>query len=329
MRSEQVSYLRRVRPRFVGVVLGTICGVVLAFAGPARAADIAIDAPNESAVGQTVIVTATITDAGEPVADAIVVVSRVAQLGGVSGFAELDRGTTDEAGLVSFEFVQYAASGELERLRIEYEGPDGTETAEFDLIVLPGPQQYVTSSGVDVGFVNVAWLVVVIGLVWFFLILAASQLLIVSRARTGSKNVSRAVPYLVVGFVAFTAVGMFTVVLTQPMTHANLSPTEPFDRAPAAHVGEQLDYEGDGAHHAADVGGEVLYIQLGCASCHGIGGRGATIGGELNDSTMSDMEEVVDAVRGGPKGMPIYAEVVLTDAEIQRIIDYVIEANGD
>lgn len=138
-------------------------------------------------------------------------------------------------------------------------------------------------------------------------------------------------PYVMIGFVAFTALGMFYVILTQPTMHANLSPNEPFDRVLTAYVGEEYDYTGLGSHDVSlrgDLSGEVLYIQAGCVSCHGIGGRGAIVGGELTVSTMSDTDEVIEAIRRGPKGMPVYSEHALSDAEIDRIIDYVIAANG-
>jgi Cytochrome C oxidase, cbb3-type, subunit III len=332
MMDDQRPGRRPPRRRLIRILLAAIVsGAVLASSSQASAAEIEIDAPPETTVGEVVQVSATITDGGEPVAEAVVAVTRRAELGGSSGFVDLDSGVTDEAGLVALEFVQYADSSEIAAMRVEYRGPDGTEAAEFELTVLPGPQQVTSSSGADIGILNVSWLVVLIGLVWISLIVAVWQAVVISRAGGGSTRAARGVPYLMVGFVAFTAVGMFYVILTQPTLHANLAPNEPFDRVLTAYVGEEYDYTGLGSHDVrrrGDLSGEVLYTQAGCVSCHGIGGGGAIVGGELTASAMSDTEEVIEAVRRGPKGMPVYGEHALSDEEIDRIIEYLITASG-
>lgn len=311
------------------LVVATAIGAMLMNVSPVSAADIEVDAPTETTVGEVVRVAATITDGGEPIADAVVAVTRKATLAGESGFVELDSGVTDEAGQVELEFVQYAGSTDAAEMRIEYHAPDGVEAADFEFSVLPGPQQYASSSGADIGIINVSWLLVVLGLVWFFLVLAAWQLVAISRSRDGAKLRHHALPYYMVGFVIFTALGMFYVVLTQPTTHANLAPNALFDRAPTVYVGQDYPYVGHGAHDVAsrpdDLSGEVLYVQTGCASCHGIGSSGAIVGDELTESVLSDTEEVMEAIRSGPKGMPVYSEIALSDSEAQRIIDYLLE----
>ncbi|MEQ1703602.1 MAG: c-type cytochrome [Ilumatobacteraceae bacterium] len=303
-------------------------GTLLGASGTvSAAADIEVDAPAESTVGESVTVTATISDGGEPVADAVVTVARKAQIGGVSGFAALDSGVTDADGVVELEFIQLADSTDIESLRIEYEGPDGVEAAEFELTVLPGGQQNVSSSGADVGILNISWLIVVLVIVWAFLLIATWQLVKISRAREGGRKSDRLVPLYMVGFVAFTALGMFYVVLTQPTMHANLAPNEPFDRVPTAYLGQEYDYlglGGDPADRPDDLSGEVLYVQAGCASCHGIGGNGAVVGGELTDSVLNDAEEMEEAIRRGPKGMPVYSETLLTQEEIDRIVEFLL-----
>jgi cytochrome c5 len=313
------------------LLAAAVSGAMLGASSPASAADIEVDAPSESTVGDVVQVSATITDGGQPVTDAVVKVTRQAGLGGVSGFVMLDSGVTDDAGVVALEFVQYADSSETAAMRVEYQGPDGIEAAEFELVVLPGPQQFSSSSGADIGPINLGWLIFALAVVWIFVLAAAWQMLTISRAREDAKLRHHAMPYYMVGFVAFTALGMFYVILTQPAMHANLSPNEPFDRVPTALVGAEDDYLGLTSHRTSrpdDLSGEVLYMQTGCVSCHGIGGHGATVGGELNEATMSDGDEVVEAVRRGPKGMPVYSEHALSDAEVDRIIDYVIAESG-
>jgi mono/diheme cytochrome c family protein len=197
--------------------------------------------------------------------------------------------------------------------------------------VFPGPQQFTSSSGADIGIFNVSWLIIVIGLVWVFLIVATWQLLVISRAGDDTKRLARVLPYLVVGFVTFTALGMFYVVLTQPPMHANLAPNEAFDRVPTVYLGQEYAFTGLGSHSGSrpgDLSGAALYVQAGCASCHGIDGRGGVVGGELSVSTMSDTDEVIEAIRRGPRGMPVYSEHALSDDEIDRIIDHVTSASG-
>jgi mono/diheme cytochrome c family protein len=313
------------------LVVAAVSGVTLGTSSPVSAADIEVDAPSESTVGEVVQVSATVTDGGQPVTDAVVAVTRQARLGGVSGFVLLDSGVTDDAGMVAFEFVQYADSSDVAAMRVEYEGPDGVEAAEFELTVLPGPQQFSSSSGADIGPLNLGWLIFAIAVVWIFALVAAWQMVTISRAREGAKLRHHAMPYYMVGFVAFTAIGMFYVVVTQPTMHANLAPNEPFGRVPTAFVGAEDDYLGLASHHMSrpdDLSGEVLYVQTGCVSCHGIGGHGAIVGSELSVATMSDDDEVLDAIRRGPKGMPVYSELALSDAEVDRIIDYVIAVSA-
>lgn len=323
--SQRSGWLTRVLLAFV------ISGAILATANPADAAEIEVEAPAESTVGEVVLVSATITDGGQPVAEAVVALTRQAKLAGTSGFVELDQGVTDEAGMVAFEFVQYADSSEVAAMRVEYQGPDGIEAVEFELTVFPGPQQFTSSSGADIGIFNVSWLIIVIGLVWVFLIVATWQLLVISRAGDETTRLARVLPYLVVGFVAFTALGMFYVVLTQPPMHANLAPNEAFDRVPTVYLGQEYAFTGLGSHSGSrpgDLSGAALYVQAGCASCHGIDGRGGVVGGELSVSTMSDTDEVIEAIRRGPRGMPVYSEHALSDDEIDRIIDHVTSASG-
>lgn len=326
MRSEQI--VDRVRGRLARALLVAAGGMLLAFASPAAAAaDITVDAPAESTVGQTVTVSATVTDGGKPVADGQVAVTRKAVIGGTSGFVELARGVTDKDGKVTFEFLQLADNTKVAEMRIEYQGASGVESTEFKMDVLPGPQQYVSKAGVKIGFLNVTWLLAVIGLVWIILMVAVYQLIVISRARDGGKKTDRSVPYLVLGFVAFTAAGMFTVIITQPTMHANLNPSEPFSRAPGAVIGQQYEYVGHSSHSATrpdNLTGEQLFLENGCAGCHGLGAKGAVVGGELTKEMLSDLQDQTDEIRKGPKGMPAYSEHTLSDAEIKRIVDYLL-----
>ncbi|MBI4933464.1 MAG: cytochrome c [Actinobacteria bacterium] len=331
MNRQQKSIQQRTAHGLVGslILLLTLIAALLGLAGRVdAAAEIEVDAPSESTVGEVVQISATVTDGGTPVADAVVTVSRQAEIGGKSGFVELDSGTTDEAGVVQLEFVQYAAPSDAEALQVELQGPKGVDAAtKFEMKVIDGPQQVTASSGADVGIINKYWLIAVLCLVWFFVIAATVQLLVISRASDGSTHSNRLIPYFMVGFVLFTGLGMFYVVLTQPTMHANLAPNEAFDRVPTAYVGEIYPYQGlggDPADRPDDLTGEVLYVQAGCVSCHGINANGS-MGGELDNDVLDDTEEFTEAVREGPDDMPAFADNLLTQAEIDRIIEFLHE----
>ena len=319
--------------RLAVVGLAILAGIVVVVSAPrpAAATEFDIEAPSQSTVGEVVHVTAVITDDGEPVAAAEVAVVRHAVIGGESGWVQLDVGTSDDTGSVDFEFTQRAGSSEVERLRIEYRGPDGVDAEEFELGVLAGTQQVNVEAGPDVGIVNSAWLVIVLGVIWVSLLAAVAKLVVISRARAGAKALDHVVPSVMFAFVALTAMGMFVVVLTRPATHDNFAPRDAYDRLPTAYLGEEYDYLGLGSNDATtrpdDLTGEVLYVRTGCASCHGLGGNGAIVGGDITAAMVDDTEEMVDSVRRGPKGMPTFSEAVLSDAEIQRIVDYLREAD--
>ncbi|MBI4202925.1 MAG: c-type cytochrome [Chloroflexi bacterium] len=70
---------------------------------------------------------------------------------------------------------------------------------------------------------------------------------------------------------------------------------------------------------AAAVNGRVLFVTLGCASCHGLDARGSWVGGDVTDL---DASKIVRQVRRGPGGMPAYHDLVLTDEQVNFIVDY-------
>ena len=304
--------------------------VLLALTASPAGADIEIEAPASSTVGQSVLVVVTVTENGQPVPDVEVSLSRQAELGGVFGFPELASAVTDANGVAVFDFVQRAETGGSDSLyRAAYEGPDGPVEEDFEMVVHPGPQQYVTTAGVDSGLASVWWLYIVLAIIWGSLVFAVYQLVMVARAATGPRAFASA-PYLMVAFVAFTGVGMFLVVGTRPDTHAVLAPTESFDRDPAALVGVDYEYAGHGDHtdmtfHGSPADGETIYIKSGCAGCHGLADAGlGVVGGHLSQLQLADSQIFRDLVRLGPGGMPTYGEGVVSDAEIERIREWAL-----
>jgi mono/diheme cytochrome c family protein len=62
----------------------------------------------------------------------------------------------------------------------------------------------------------------------------------------------------------------------------------------------------------------MLYLQYGCASCHGLSGTGAVVAPELLGEVGS-LGGFFEDVREGPKEMPGYASSVLTDDNLELI----------
>jgi hypothetical protein len=302
---------------------------------PVTAAEIEVDAPSSVDVGEVVAVASTVTLDGEPVVDAELALSFLGQIAGESGWIAVATATTDETGRATFEYEQRALDGG--RMRVEYFGPDGQENVEFTLTVVDGPQLVRSDAGADLPIFGVGWLIVLLGIVWVLMVLAARGLLLIGGGGgddDGSSKPVRLVPRLAVGFIVFTAVGMFVVLLTKPQSHANLDPTTPFDRMPQAVVGVEYDYAGLGdrswAPERGDLSADQLYVQVGCSSCHAPRGDGGIIGPAISGEDLpSSYEDFSDEVRSGPKGMPAYSYSALSEDEAAKIYEYFkIHATG-
>lgn len=318
------AHLARVAMFFVGVLL-----VATGLAHPAAAAaDIEIDHAAQATVGQVTTVTATIFDGAAPVVDAEAALSFLGRIGGENGWVTVATGTTDADGVVAFEYPQRAL--DAGRMRVEYFGPDGQENEEFTLEIVDGPQLVTSQVGADLPIFGVWWLVIVLGIIWTLLILPVVWIGKLGRSSGSSTGAARRLPFVALSFVAFTAIGMFVVVLTRPESHANLDPTTPFDRAPGAIVGTDYDYTGfglDSGGNLDELDGRALFIKAGCASCHGPQGKGALVGDDISGE--HSVGSVIEDVREGPEGMPKFSEDVLSDAEIENIVAYLVESAGN
>ncbi len=123
--------------------------------------------------------------------------------------------------------------------------------------------------------------------------------------------------------LAFTLIAV--VIARSPYTHGNLRP-EGYDRTDVIYVDEEHPFEGLGLADArlADTGepaldGRALFFKYGCASCHGLQGKGAAVGKDLSKS---DAEEISKEVRRGPKTMPAFESANLTDADLEKLIAF-------
>jgi len=123
--------------------------------------------------------------------------------------------------------------------------------------------------------------------------------------------------------LAFTLIAV--VIARSPYTHGNLRP-EGYNRTDIIYLGGDHPYDGfplaDPA--LASTGdpaqdGGVLFFGYGCASCHGLQGKGAAVGKDLSKA---DAEEISQQVRRGPKTMPSFDPSVLPDSDLQKLIAF-------
>lgn len=310
--------------RAISLIALAVIAIGLPAMPVSAAADVELDAPESVEVGQIVHVESTITADGEPVAGGELALSFLGSINGESGWVTVATSTSDEDGHATFEFEQRALAGG--RMRMEYFGPDGQENTEFAVTVVDGEQLVRSDAGADLPGLGVGWLLAVLAPIWVLMAVAASGLLKIGGGGDAGEP-SRFVPRFAVGFIVFTAVGMFFVVLTRPVSHANLDPTSSFDRVPAAIVGAEYDYQGLGTRQRpADWDGlpsEQLYVQSGCASCHARRGTGGIVGPAIGGEELPGLfDDFLDEIRSGPKGMPAYTESALSDDVAAQIYDY-------
>ncbi|GBE26000.1 hypothetical protein BMS3Bbin02_02292 [bacterium BMS3Bbin02] len=320
-----------------------IVATILGLSGPAFAAGIGISvgAPESVAVGQQVEVKAVLSEDGVPVEGAEVALTYKATLGGKTDRVEIASATTDETGTAVMVYEQRANdNGEMQ---IVYLGPgtDPVDPFEFTIAVEKGGVQlYHSESGVKIPFVNGTLVILVIATVWVFISLSAVLLARVGKAgivedEASAESGSMWIGALLAFAAIFTAVGMVIVFVRAPLANTDLShPGEyethidEYDRTELAHVGDLDPYVGFGLkdESAAQTGdpvedGKVLSFEYACAACHAPSGLGGVVGPALIGE-IGSFNNFVEEVRDGPKGMPAYSEATLSDADLQKIYDF-------
>lgn len=137
-----------------------------------------------------------------------------------------------------------------------------------------------------------------------------------------------------IGFVLVIAVASLLIggiVLRSPDTHANLwNKVElGYKRTDVNMVGEKIAFALPGgiAFHnpgnlqedtAIDPGRRV-YLEAGCATCHGVDARGGVVGTSLAGAIPQIVKNVV---REGPYGMPSFPKDLLSDADLEKLTAY-------
>ncbi len=137
-------------------------------------------------------------------------------------------------------------------------------------------------------------------------------------------------PAFIGGAVLVIALTLLTIVARSPYTHANLDLSFDPDytrteqmvvQAPVPMSGEMM-----AAARASDPVelGKQLFVVKGCASCHGLNGRGGVVGPSIV-GTKAEKLRVKTTV--GPQGMPAYAPDALTDQDLAAIAAYLDAMN--
>jgi mono/diheme cytochrome c family protein len=123
--------------------------------------------------------------------------------------------------------------------------------------------------------------------------------------------------------LAFTLIAV--IIARSPYTHGNLRP-EGYNRTDIIYLGEEHPFTGIGLADPSLAstgdpvqGGRVLFFGYGCASCHGLQGKGGAVGKNLS---RANSEEISDNVRQGPKTMPAFDPGVLPDSDLQKLIAF-------
>ena len=129
--------------------------------------------------------------------------------------------------------------------------------------------------------------------------------------------------------LAFTLIAV--IIARSPYTHGNLRP-EGYDRTDIIYLGEEHPFTGIGLAdpRLASTGdpvqdGRVLFFGYGCASCHGLQGKGGAVGKNLS---RANSEEISDNVRQGPKTMPAFETGTLSDGDLAKLIAF-LKSTGE
>jgi len=129
--------------------------------------------------------------------------------------------------------------------------------------------------------------------------------------------------------VLLIAITLVMVVVRSPYTHSNLDTGfDPFyQRSEQMLVGAPIPLSGEAlaVTPASDPVqlGRQLFISEGCASCHGLEGRGGIIGPSILGTKAAKLRSKTLA---GPKGMPAYAPGALTDQQLAAIAAFLAAA---
>ncbi len=122
--------------------------------------------------------------------------------------------------------------------------------------------------------------------------------------------------------LAFT---LLAITVRSPYTHANLDVRfDPaYQRTEQTVIGASIPIPGAmlAVPRASDpvMLGKQLFVSNGCASCHGLDGRGGIVGPAIVGTKAAKLRAVTQV---GPQGMPAYAPGAMSDDDLAAIAAY-------
>jgi cytochrome c5 len=137
-------------------------------------------------------------------------------------------------------------------------------------------------------------------------------------------NRALVVPSMVAAWVLGAGLLLVAIVLFGPYTHNNLQPRleSTYARTNQILVGPPDFFGGMPPLALPDdqvARGKALFIANECASCHGLQGRGSTIGPTLTGTSPADLRKKTTE---GPGAMPAFDPATLSDDDLAAIAAY-------
>lgn len=134
-------------------------------------------------------------------------------------------------------------------------------------------------------------------------------------------------PTFIGGAVVVLGLSLVTIVARGPYTHSNLNLAfdRNYTRTEQMLVGVPVPMAGNMPVSPSTDQiqlGHQLFVTEGCASCHGLDGKGGVIGPSI---VGAKAEKLRVETTVGPKGMPPYAAGALTDQDLAAIAAYLAE----
>lgn len=128
-------------------------------------------------------------------------------------------------------------------------------------------------------------------------------------------------PFTYVGAVIIIGFTLTAILVRAPDTRSNYQHTpEGYTRTALATIGEDAEFQGLTPTLGSTP--REIYVGAGCASCHGLSGEGGVVGPAIWKKNAEDM---LEALREGEHGMPLFSEHRLTDEQAAALVEYLNE----
>lgn len=125
-------------------------------------------------------------------------------------------------------------------------------------------------------------------------------------------------PATYVAAVILIGLTLIAILGRSPNTKANFQDApQDYDRTELAVIG--VDGQFKGLARTLGLTPAAIFFGAGCASCHGLDGRGGVVGPDIAKKNLEDM---LDALREGEHGMPLFPTERLSDEQVEALIEY-------